>query len=135
MKSFEISIVCAQGRLRLRAVSSEKLDCSWRVCIANSVVSAANEVLVERTALFSCCFQNSKFDLNIKFRNAQTIKSIQTRSFAFGRIKLSAIFVCRRSFYQVELRPFIFCSLYGIVFSVIIFFIIDLFNNEVIEQV
>ncbi|MGP1511271.1 MAG: hypothetical protein ACTTIT_01975, partial [Treponema sp.] len=27
MKSFEISIVCAQARFRLRAVSSEKLDC------------------------------------------------------------------------------------------------------------
>ena len=27
MKSFEISIVCAQVRLRLRAASSEKLDC------------------------------------------------------------------------------------------------------------
>ncbi|MGP1369233.1 MAG: hypothetical protein ACTTKX_08250, partial [Treponema sp.] len=42
MKSFEISIVCAQARFRLRAVSSEKLDCGWRVCIANSVVSAAD---------------------------------------------------------------------------------------------
>ena len=63
MKSFEISIVCTQTRLRLRAVSSAKLDCGWRICIANSIVSAANEVLVESTALFNCYFQNSTFRL------------------------------------------------------------------------
>ena len=68
MKSFEISIVCAQTRFHRRAVSSEKLDCGWRVCIANSVVSAANEVLVESTALFYCYFQNSKLSL-IEFQN------------------------------------------------------------------
>ena len=38
-----------------------KLDCGRRVCIANSVVSAANEVLAESTALFNCYFQNSSF--------------------------------------------------------------------------
>ena len=67
MKSFEISIVCAQVRLRLRAASSEKLDCGRRVCIANSVVSAANEVLIESTALFNCYFQNSTFDQFMRF--------------------------------------------------------------------
>ena len=41
----------------------KKLDCGWRVCIANSVVSVANEVLVESTALFNCYFQNSTFRL------------------------------------------------------------------------
>ena len=47
-----MNAIYAQVRLRLRAVSSEKLDCGWRVCIANSVVSAANEVLVESRAKF-----------------------------------------------------------------------------------
>ena len=40
-----------------------RLRLSVRVCIANSVVSAANEVLVESTALFYCYFQNSKLSL------------------------------------------------------------------------
>ena len=68
IKSFEISIVCAQARFRQRAVSSEELNCGWRVCIANSVVSAVNEVLVESTALFNCCFQNSTFGLFITYK-------------------------------------------------------------------
>ena len=37
-----MNAIYAQARFRLRAVSSEKLDCGWRVCIANSVVSAAD---------------------------------------------------------------------------------------------
>ena len=47
-----MNAIYAQARFRQRAVSSEKLDCDWRVCIANSEVSAANEVIVESTAKF-----------------------------------------------------------------------------------
>ncbi|MGP1564668.1 MAG: hypothetical protein ACTTHU_04475 [Treponema sp.] len=42
MLSFEMNAIYAQARLRLRAVSSAKLNCGYRVCIANSVVSAAD---------------------------------------------------------------------------------------------
>ena len=58
-----MNAIYAQARFRLCVVSGEKLDCGRRVCIANSVVSAANEVLVESTALFNCYFQNSTFRL------------------------------------------------------------------------
>ena len=37
-----MNAIYAQVRFRQRAVSSAKLDCGWRVCIANSVVSAAD---------------------------------------------------------------------------------------------
>ena len=38
-----MNAIYAQARFRQRTVSSEKLDCGWRVCIANSV--AAVELL------------------------------------------------------------------------------------------
>ena len=61
MSILEMDDIYAQTRFRLCTVSSAKLDCGRRVCIANSEVSAANEVLVESTALFNCYFQKSTF--------------------------------------------------------------------------
>ena len=83
MKSFESYPSCVgEVPATCRFERKARLRLSVRVCITNSVVNTANEVLVESPSLFSCYFQNSTFDLNT-FCIRPSKKRLQTLETAF----------------------------------------------------